>query len=74
MKRWHWILLWFVVGVSVVVELLMPHDADYAAHWWSGIPAFYALFGFVGCVVIILFSKALGKWFLQQGEDYYDVR
>jgi threonine/homoserine/homoserine lactone efflux protein len=74
MKQWHWILLCVVVVLSVIAEFIVPHDPGHAEHWWSVIPAFYAFFGFVGCVVIILFSKALGKWFLQKREDYYDGR
>ena len=34
-------------------------------------PGFYALFGFISCVVIILVSKLLG-FVLKRPEDYYD--
>ncbi len=73
MKSSHWTALILMVAVSIVAELLTPHDADHAAHWWSGIPAFSAFFGFVGCGVLILFSKAVGKFLLLKKEDYYDV-
>ena len=39
---------------------------------WAHVPAFWALFGFLGCALIILVSKAIGKYFLQRREDYYD--
>lgn len=39
---------------------------------WQKIPVFDAVFGFIGCVVIIVVSKALGKIWLQKEEDYYD--
>lgn len=69
MKTTHWILLGFLTVISFIAELTQdPH------HWWEQIPGFYIIFGFVGCVVIILVSKALGKLFLQKEEDYYDVR
>jgi hypothetical protein len=42
--------------------------------WWHGIPAFYALFGFAGSVLLVAVAKILGKWLLQRGEDYYDGR
>jgi hypothetical protein len=34
-------------------------------------PGFYAVFGFIACVVIILVSKLLG-FALKVREDYYD--
>lgn len=71
MKTWHWIVLAVLTAASLVAEFSMEHHGD---HWWSSIPAFYILYGFVGCVVIIFFSKALGKLVLQKKEDYYDVR
>jgi hypothetical protein len=40
--------------------------------WWHYIPVFDAVFGFIGCVVIILASKALGHFWVQKKEDYYD--
>jgi hypothetical protein len=36
-------------------------------------PAFWAGFGFVGCVVLILLSKAFGHAGIMKREDYYDV-
>ncbi len=37
----------------------------------EGLPGFYALFGFLSCVAIIVVSKLLG-YVLKQREDYYD--
>lgn len=39
---------------------------------WENLPVFSALYGFIGCGVIILGSKALGHWWLQKKEGYYD--
>ncbi len=39
---------------------------------WQSLPIFSALYGFVGCVIIILGSKALGLW-LTRKEDYYET-
>lgn len=73
MKLYHWIGLGILTLVSVVAELTAPHDPGHAEHWWSSIPAFYAIYGFIGCVAIIVISKALGKLLLQKKEDYYDA-
>ncbi len=61
-----------IVAISFVAEFVLLHGHA-EEHWWSSIPAFYALWGFVGCVVIIFVSKGLGKLFIQQKEDYYDT-
>ncbi len=37
-------------------------------HW----PGFWAVFGFVGCVVIILVSKWFGHLGIMTREDYYE--
>ncbi len=73
MKHWQWITLGVLTIISIVVELTMVWGTDHVTHWWSVIPLFYILFGFIGCMVIVLFSKALGKMFLQKKEDYYDT-
>ncbi len=71
MKRMYWLALVLLIILSFAGELFVKvSDSD--GHWWSNIPAFYAIFGFIGCVVIIIASKALGKALLQKKEDYYD--
>lgn len=61
-------------GVAVVVVVaagfLLP-EGHGEANWWDRVPAFYALFGFLSCALIVLASKALGKAWLQRKEDYY---
>ena len=39
---------------------------------WPGILGFFALFGLIGCVAIVLISKWLGHHWLQRKEDYYE--
>lgn len=45
------------------------HESHY---FWERIPVFEALFGFIGCIVLIVFSKILGHYLLEKEEDYYD--
>ncbi len=40
-------------------------------HRWENIPAFYAIYGFVGCVILVLIAKAMRKVLMKE-EDYYD--
>lgn len=63
------------IGFYIVLVLLVipdffihKHALFYSVEAW---PGFYALFGFVSCVIIIVVSKLLGFW-LKRGEDYYD--
>jgi hypothetical protein len=68
MKRILFITL-IVLILSVLVDLLFYSGHGFA---WSNILGFFALFGFIGCIAIILISKWLGHHWLQRKEDYYD--
>lgn len=70
MKTWHWIALGFIFVISLILEFTFL--ADYDSHWWNHIPAFYALWGFIGCTAVIYISKWLGKLFILSEQDYYD--
>ena len=43
----------------------------HVVHPWEGLWGFYAIYGFVACVVLVLISKKLRR-FLMRNEDYYD--
>jgi len=47
-------------------------DKEHAHTRAEHLPAFWAVFGFVGCVVLIVVSKWFGKAGIMQREDYYD--
>jgi len=59
-----------ILGGFFVRFFLHPH----LFFSWQSLPFFGALYGFIGCVIIILGSKALGHFWLQKKEDYYDER
>lgn len=61
-------VFYVICGLLVVVDFIV-HRHIY--HDWENIPAFYAIYGFVGCVVLVLIAKEMRK-FLMRGEDYYD--
>ena len=42
------------------------------SHAWENLAGFYALFGFVACVVLVLVAKEMRK-VVMRDEDYYDV-
>lgn len=71
MKTYHLVILALIGISSFVAEFGFLSGADHG-HWWNHVPGFYAIWGFLGCIVIILASKWVGKRFIQQKEDYYD--
>ncbi|SDK19428.1 hypothetical protein [Microbulbifer yueqingensis] len=40
-------------------------------HGWEGLPGFYPLYGFVGCVVLVIIAKWM-RTFLMRPADYYE--
>ena len=74
----HWILkkenikkLWvcsIVLLVSLIlVQLIFPIKGHFEVESWIG---FGAWFGFIACILMILFSKILGL-VVKKPEDYY---
>ncbi len=63
------------IGFYILLALLVLPDFFMHKHSLFSsietIPGFYALFGFISCVAIILISKLLG-YMLKKNEDYYD--
>ena len=61
-------VFYVICGLLVVADFVV-HRHIY--HDWENIPAFYAIYGFVGCVVLVLIAKEMRK-VIMRGEDYYD--
>ena len=63
------------IGFYIVLALLVLPDFFMHKHTLfssvEALPGFYAFFGFVACVIIILVSKLFG-FALKVREDYYD--
>ena len=57
----------------VAVEMSPLNDA-HGDHWWHHLSGFDLIYGMVGCVVIVLASKAIGAAWLQRPETYYEER
>ena len=53
-----------LVGLDFVVH-------RHVSHPWEGVFAFYAIYGFVACVLLVLLAKELRK-LLMRDEDYYE--
>lgn len=75
----HWLvrastitLLWRLgraaLAALVLAGFLLEHHEPFTI---AGLPGFYAWFGFLACVGLVFFSKALGAW-LKRPDSYYD--
>ncbi len=47
-------------------------DKEHAHTKAEHFPAFWAVFGFIGCALLIILSKWFGHAGIMQREDYYD--
>ena len=70
-SRRGWIFALVSGAIVLALPYLVPHKAVHHG-WWDSIPGWWAIYGFVGCSVIIVVSKWLGYAFLQKDEDFYD--
>jgi len=59
---------------TILALLLVPdffiHKHTFFA--WEEWPEFYAFFGFVACVVLVLVAKYILRPLVMRGEDYYE--
>ena len=70
MKRNWFILLAASLVVFILLDIFVAEHHDIFP--WSTIAGFFSIFGFIGCLLIIGFSKLIGHFWLQKKEDYYE--
>ncbi len=63
------IIFFSALGVLLAVDFFV-HKHTYFP--WEEWPEFYAIFGFVACVILVLVSKYILRPLVKRGEDYYD--
>jgi hypothetical protein len=56
-----------VCGILVMLDLVLHRHVE---HPWESLFAFYALYGFAACVLLVLLAKEMRK-LVMRGEDYY---
>lgn len=57
-----------VCGMLFALDFILTRKVE---HPWEIAPAFYAIYGFVGCVILVVIAKWMRR-FLMRDEDYYD--
>ena len=66
--RLLWILFGIVLAATVMMDLVIQHHSYFVL---DGTFGFGAWFGFVSCMAMIFFAKALGT-ILRRPDTYYD--
>ena len=77
-KRWlddrknvdkiFWMLCAICAGL-VVADFFYSKEPHFRLEGWFG---FYAIFGFVACVMLVLTAKYILRKIVKRDEDYYD--
>ncbi len=67
-------VVWLCFGLLALLILVdaLFVDKEHAHTQAEHFPAFWSVFGFVGCILIILLSKWYGHAGIMTREDYYD--
>ena len=60
--------LYAICGVLLLLDVVVHR---HISHSWEWLWGFYPLYGFVGCVVLVLVAKWM-RTFLMRDEDYYE--
>jgi hypothetical protein len=60
---------YLVCAILLILDFVLHR---HIAHSWENLPEFYAVFGFVACVLLVLIAKELRKLIMRK-EEYYDV-
>ncbi len=57
------------LGVLLIIEFFVHKHPHFP---WEGWPEFYAVYGFVACVALVLTAKYILRPLVKRREDYYD--
>lgn len=60
-----------VMSLAIIEWFLVTHH--HGPHWMA-FSGFFALFGVLVCITLIVVAKFFGKLWLQKQKDYYDNR
>ena len=73
-KKLFWRLFFIILVVSIILDFLWLYLHVFHYHFsFQYFPQFFAIFGLVGCMLLILIAKAMGI-ILVVDEDYYQKK
>ncbi|MDH3899781.1 MAG: hypothetical protein OEU51_01895 [Gammaproteobacteria bacterium] len=61
-------ILYLACALLLVADLFIHR---HVVHAWESLRGFYAVYGFVACIALVLLAKQLRR-ILKRPEDYYD--
>lgn len=64
-------VLYFLYACCTILFLLDFVIHRHVMHSWENLWGFYPVYGFVGCVILVVVAKWM-RTFLMRSEDYYD--
>lgn len=67
-KRLLWTLYSCLIGL-ILIDLFIAKHPYFP---WEEYPSFYAAYGFVSCVLLVLAAKYILRKMVKRREDYYD--
>jgi len=56
------------LGMLVVIDFFVPKHPYFP---WESYPSFYAVYGFIACVILVLVAKYALRSCVMRDEDYY---
>lgn len=63
------IIFFGVCGFLFLFDFIFPKHNHFA---WEEWPGFYAIFGFIACVILVLIAKYVLRPLVKREENYYD--
>ena len=73
-KRFFWAIYLASLVLSLILSPLLLRAEKLHHHFsFQYLPEFFAVFGLVGCMALILIAKGMGI-FISADEDYYEKR
>jgi hypothetical protein len=73
-KKLLWWIYFISLGLSLLLNPWLLHSEHLHYHYpFQSLPEFFAAFGLVGCMALILVAKGVG-FFISKDEDYYEKR
>jgi hypothetical protein len=71
-KKLFWRLYYIVLVVSLILDFYWLYRHLFHYHFsFQYLPQFFALFGLIGCMLLILIAKAMGL-IIVVDENYYE--
>ena len=73
-KKLFWRLYFICLIGSLILDFIWLYFHKFHYHFsFQYLPQFFALLGFLGCMLLILIAKAMG-FFIVVDEDYYQKK